>query len=124
MKSVSVFHPHLLGLLAAAVLTLPAFHARAADTAPPTGRDLAYDSRKGNCLACHAMPGDPKAITSTNIAPPLVMMRERFPDRKKLYAQIWDPMRANPDTAMPPFGRHHILSDEEIERVVDYIYGL
>ena len=124
MKPTPIFQPHALALLMAAVAAMPAFHASAADTLPPSGRDLAYDSRKGNCLACHAIPGDPKAITSTNIAPPLLMMRERFPDRAKLRAQIWDPLRANPDSAMPPFGRHHILSEEEIDRVVDYIYGL
>lgn len=90
----------------------------------PTGQELAFDNRKGNCLACHSMPGDPKAVTSTNIAPPLLGMKERFPDRAKLYAQIWDATKANPDTLMPPFGKHRILNDDEINKVVDYVYGL
>lgn len=90
----------------------------------PTGQELAFDNRKGNCLACHAMPGDSKAVTNTNIAPPLISMKERFPDRAKLYAQVWDASKANADSLMPPFGKHKILSDDEINKVVDYIYGL
>ncbi|MCD6707872.1 MAG: sulfur oxidation c-type cytochrome SoxX [Thiobacillus sp.] len=90
----------------------------------PSGQELAFDNRKGNCLACHSMPGDPKAVTSTNIAPPLLGMKQRFPDRAKLYAQIWDATKANPDTLMPPFGKHRILNEDEINKVVDYVYGL
>lgn len=97
---------------------------RADDVKPPTGQELAFDNRKGNCLACHAIPGDPKAVTSANIAPPVINMKERFPDRAKLYAQLWDSTRANADSLMPPFGKHKILSDDEIDKVVDYIYGL
>lgn len=90
----------------------------------PTGQELAFDNRKGNCLACHSMPGDAKAVTSTNIAPPLVGMQARFPERAKLYAQVWDATKANPDSLMPPFGKHRILSEDEINKVVDYVYGL
>ena len=97
---------------------------RADEPKAPTGQELAFDNRKGNCLACHAMPGDSKAVTSTNIAPPLISMKERFPDRAKLYAQLWDASKANADSLMPPFGKHKILSDDEINKVVDYIYGL
>lgn len=97
---------------------------RADEAKAPTGQELAFDNRKGNCLACHAIPGDSKAVTSTNIAPPVISMKERFPDRAKLYAQLWDPAKANADSLMPPFGKHKILSDDEINKVVDYIYGL
>jgi sulfur-oxidizing protein SoxX len=33
-------------------------------------------------------------------------------------------MAANPDTLMPPFGRHRILHAAEIDRVVEYLYAL
>lgn len=89
-----------------------------------TGQELAFDNRKGNCLACHGMPSDAQAVTSTDIAPPLVAMKERFPDRANLYTQIWDATKAKTDTLMPPFGKHRILSEEEINKVVDYVYGL
>ena len=88
------------------------------------GRRLAHDFDKGNCLACHAAPTDPQAITKANIAPPLIGMRSRFGDRQALYSQIWDAARRNPQTIMPPFGRHKILSADEIELIIDYLYTL
>ena len=89
-----------------------------------TGARLAQDVAKGNCLACHAMPGDASAVTSANIGPPLLAMRARFPDRESLRLQIWDAGLTNADTVMPPFGRHQILTPEEIELIVDYLYTL
>lgn len=89
-----------------------------------TGRDIAFDNKKGNCLSCHAIPNDPKAEAAGNIAPPLIMMKARYPDRVKLRAQIWDATNANPKTAMPPFGKHHILTEQEIDLVVDYVQSL
>ena len=88
------------------------------------GARLAHDVGKGNCLACHAMPSDASAETSANIGPPLIGMQQRFPDRDKLRRQIWDAGQANPDTIMPPFGRHQILTTEEIDLIVDYLYSL
>jgi sulfur-oxidizing protein SoxX len=85
------------------------------------GKSLAMARDKGNCLACHAiadgeLPGD--------IGPPLLYMQQRFPDKKDLRAQIWDPTVRNPDTVMPPFGKHRILTGEEIDLIVDYIQTL
>ena len=88
------------------------------------GARLAQDVAKGNCLACHAMPGDVSAVTSANIGPPLVAIRARFPDREQLRRQIWDAGLINPDTVMPPFGKHQILTTDEIELIVDYLYTL
>jgi sulfur-oxidizing protein SoxX len=51
-------------------------------------------------------------------------MQQRFPDKAQLRAQVWDATARNPDTVMPPFGRHGILTDEEIELIVDYIHSL
>lgn len=89
-----------------------------------TGARLAQDVAKGNCLACHAMPSDAKAVTSANIGPPLVAIRARFPERELLRRQVWDAGLTNPDTVMPPFGRHQILTTEEIDLIVDYLYTL
>lgn len=85
------------------------------------GKKIAFDRKKGNCLACHLvddgdMPG--------NIGPPLVAMKARFPDKSVLRAQIWDSTKANPNSMMPPFGRHEILTEGEIDKVVEYIYTL
>jgi len=85
------------------------------------GRSLAFDNKKGNCLACHAIPGDPKAEAAGNVGPPLVKMKDRYPDRAKLRAKIWDATVANPNSVMPPFGRNKILTEQEIDLVTDYI---
>ena len=96
-----------------------------------SGRELAYNKKKGNCLACHQIPTDPatqspllKDFTDATIGPPLIGMKLRFPDKAQLRAQIWNPMANNPNTVMPPFGVHHILTPKEIDLIVDYIYGL
>lgn len=88
----------------------------------PSGQEIARDVYKGNCLACHRIPGDPSAVSLADIGPPLIHIRERFPDRSALRSQLWDPMVRNPKTVMPPFGKHKILTEEEIDLIVDYLY--
>jgi sulfur-oxidizing protein SoxX len=88
------------------------------------GKSIAYNKKLGNCLACHAIPGDPKAESPGNIGPPLVNIKERYPDRAKLRAKIWDSTASNPDSVMPPFGKNKILTEQEIDLVTDYIQGL
>ncbi len=88
------------------------------------GRAIAHDQEKGNCLACHRMPADPGAETLANLGPVLENVKRRYPDRAALRAQIWDARAKNPDTIMPPYGRHRILTEAEIDLVVDYIHGL
>jgi sulfur-oxidizing protein SoxX len=96
----------------------------AAATDADAGRKLALDRNMGNCVACHAIPGDPKVEAAGNIGPPLTEMKARFPDRNKLRAQIWDATVAKPDSVMPPFGRNKVLTEQEVEQVTDYIMGL
>lgn len=86
------------------------------------GRTIAHDVYKGNCLGCHRVPGDPTAITLANIGPPIVAMKDRFPDRAALRAQLWDSTARNPYSVMPPFGKHRILTEQEIDLVLEYIY--
>jgi len=86
------------------------------------GRAIAHDVYKGNCLACHQIPGDRAAVSLANIGPAIANIQERFPDRSALRAQIWDPTVRNPQSVMPPFGRNKVLSEQEIDAVVDYIY--
>jgi L-cysteine S-thiosulfotransferase len=86
------------------------------------GRRLAHDWHKGNCLACHKIPGDAQAVTSADIGPPLQDIKARYPNRAQLRARIWDARGANPDTVMPPFGASHILTENEIDKIVDYLY--
>lgn len=85
------------------------------------GRELAFKRSKGNCLACHMIEG---GELMGNYGPPLLAMKTRFPDRAVLRSQIWDAATRNPDTRMPPFGRNHILTEEEIDLVTNYIHTL
>lgn len=89
-----------------------------------TGKDIAFNNRKGNCLACHAMPTVPDALSGGTIGPPLIAMKARYPDKAKLRAQIWDATAVNPQSSMMPFGKHKILTEQEIDKVTDFIYGL
>ena len=84
------------------------------------GGCIAINSKKGNCHTCHAIAG----TSPGNVAPPLVSMTQRFPDKAKLRAQVWDASVANPRTVMPPFGRHAILSEDEIDKVVEFLLTL
>lgn len=97
--------------------------AAAEEKSQDTGRSLAFDRNKGNCLACHAIPNDPSATSPGNIGPALSGIKARYPDRSKLRAQIWDATANNPRTAMPPFGKNKILTDAEIDLVTEYIYA-
>jgi sulfur-oxidizing protein SoxX len=85
------------------------------------GKKIAFDRKLGNCLACHQIEG---GELPGNIGPALVDMKQRFPDKAKLRAQIWDSNRNNPNSIMPPFGRHQILTESEIDKVVEFIYSL
>lgn len=114
---------HQLGRAVIVVCTtLNAMLAAAVDADVAKGQNLAHDVYKGNCLACHQIPGDPSAVSSANIAPPLLAIRQRFPDRALLRSQIWDATLRNPQTVMPPFGKHGILTEQEIDLVIDYLY--
>ncbi len=124
----------LLGLGLGVLLNAPA--AQAAGQAPDArtcndkenpprdavtqGGCIVIERTKGNCMACHEVPG----ATSGDIATKFENMAQRWPDKTKLRAQIWDASKANPNTVMPPFGRHQILSADEIDKVVEFVLSL
>jgi len=81
----------------------------------------AFSRSHGNCLACHAISGGSQA---GNIAPPLIAMKARFPDKSVLRAQIWDATVKVPDSIMLPFGRHQIMSEDQIDKVTNFIHSL
>lgn len=85
------------------------------------GKKLAFDRDKGNCLACHAIED---GESPGNIGPALANLTSRFKDKRQLRQQIWDATVFNPETSMPPFGRNKILTEAEIDRVVDYLWSL
>lgn len=85
------------------------------------GKKVAFNRKKGNCLACHDIAG---GSFPGNIGPALVGMKTRYPDKTTLRAQIWDATSVNPNTIMPPFGKHRILTEKEVDLVVEFIHTL
>ena len=100
---------------------LGAAPAAVAASAIEEGKKIAFDRRKGNCMACHIMAG---ATLAGTVGPPLIGMKARFPDKTKLRTQIRDSTQINPQSLMPPFGRHEILTEDEIDKVVEYVHSL
>jgi sulfur-oxidizing protein SoxX len=114
-----------IGVAFALLAVSPVDAARAAEPVKEhPGKAIAYDSARGNCLACHAMPTLADAEQPGNSGPPLIAMSARFPDRKVLRAKIWDATESDANSFMPPYGKHKVLSEEEINHLVDFIYGL
>jgi sulfur-oxidizing protein SoxX len=85
------------------------------------GKAIAMDRSRGNCIACHMIPGgdSPGAI-----GPALIAMQTRYPSKHAIAVQVWDPTVKNPDVVMPPFGKHGILSEEEFVDVIEYVWSL
>lgn len=103
------------------MLLFPAIGATAPVDRNEMGKAIAFDRNAGNCLSCHMIAdGELPGL----IGPPLIQMKLRFPERSILRAQIWDAAIRNPDTVMPPYGRHSILTEEEVDLVVDFVYSI
>lgn len=110
------------GVLIFGSLSLTATNAIAEEkSAVAEGKAISLNRKTGNCIACHAMAdGDQPG----NIGPELVNIKMKYPDKATLRNQIWDATTVNPNTIMPPFGKHKILKEDEIDKVVEYIYTL
>ena len=104
-------------LIGAAASVTPA----AAQSSVDEGRKVAFDRGKGNCLTCHDIKGGDLPGT---IGPALKDIKSKYPDRNDLVAIVTDETKRNPETVMPPFGRNHILTESEINAVVDFLQTL
>lgn len=120
-KKILITFASSLAIISGSMMFVSTASAEKKMSALDEGKKLAFSRKKGNCLACHSING---GKSPGNIAPPLVAMKQRYPDKARLHKQIWDATIANPDSTMPPFGKHKILSSSELEKVVDYIYSL
>ena len=106
--------------LALALLIGAAASPAVAQTGAAEGQKLAFDRGKGNCLTCHVIKGGDLAGT---IGPPLQGIGTKY-DRSDLVAILTDESRRNPLTLMPPFGRNRILTEQEINAIVDFLQTL
>jgi sulfur-oxidizing protein SoxX len=109
------------GLLTFLLLSGGASAVSAGTEALEAGERVAADRKLGNCYSCHMVVG---AELTGNAGPPLVQMKSRFPDRAALRAQIADPRVSNPNTIMPPYGAHNILTERQLDDLVDYVLSL
>lgn len=102
---------------------------------PENGKKVAIHRKKGNCLACHAMP-IPEQPFHGEVGPDLAGVGSRY-SAGELRLRIVNPKLANPDTIMPAFyrtdGLHRVmakfegktmLSAQEVEDVVAYLLTL
>ncbi len=85
------------------------------------GRCIALSAHLGNCTACHVIAG---TSADGNLGPALHDMRRLFPNKIALFAEIYDPTILAPRTAMPPFGKYHILTRGQIRKLVDFLWTL
>jgi sulfur-oxidizing protein SoxX len=108
-------------MLVAALICIVELALASGDDQEYMGKALAMDRGKGNCLACHMIDD---GVLPGNMGPPLLAMKLRFPDRDLLKAQICDASVRNANSRMPPFCRHGILTEDEVELIVDYLYTL
>jgi L-cysteine S-thiosulfotransferase len=106
----------VLAIAISAVFAGPAQAESAAE-----GQNLAFDRGKGNCLTCHVIKG---GEYPGSIGPELVDIKSKYPNRDELVAIIFDETKRNPLTVMPPFGRNRILTEKEINAVVDFLQTL
>jgi sulfur-oxidizing protein SoxX len=101
-----------------------AFVCGAVSAQPDAGRDLFVRPDKGNCIACHQVPEGAGPVVRSDVGPRLDAGRLGGWNAARLREVIEDPARANPDTVMPPYGRHRILESGEIARIVEYLRAL
>lgn len=100
----------------AGLLASPAHAQSVAD-----GQKLAFDRGKGNCLTCHVIRG---GDLPGSIGPELKDIKAKYPDRNELVAIVSDEPKRNPQSVMPPFGRNRILTEQEIDAIVDFLQTL
>lgn len=105
----------VLALLAGLAAAVPARAQSVAD-----GQKLAFDRGKGNCLTCHVIKG---GENPGSIGPELTGIKSKY-KRDELVAIVFDETKRNPLTVMPPFGRNRILTEKEINAIVDFLQTL
>lgn len=84
------------------------------------GKKIAEDRKKGNCFTCHSYEG---AHLAGNLGPALNGVSKRK-SREEIYNQIWDATKANPNSTMPPFGKHEVISKKEVDAITEWVLTL
>ena len=107
----------------AAILAAALSIAASASAQGPAIPDAFSRPDKGHCLACHSLPAA-MARPGGDVGPALTGARMRELGPAGLRAILDDPMRANGNTLMPPYGRHRILDAAEMDAIVRFLQAL
>ena len=95
---------------------------------PSDGRSRLFAEHSQNIKATAALvtkrrPTPPKK-SGSSLASPLQSIKQKYPrpaDRARLHNASWDLHTVAPNTIMPRYGKHRILTEGEINAVVTYL---
>ena len=88
------------------------------------GQQLAFDrSRGGGCLACHVMGPKTQALPG-NVGPDLSEIATMGRTDQWLFNYVFDPRVYNPQSVMPPWGKHGFYNEAEIRDIVAFLKTL
>jgi sulfur-oxidizing protein SoxX len=82
------------------------------------GKQIAQARDRGNCLACHVMPGGSQPGSR---GPDLSHFGSSGRSGAEAYAMVYDMRTVTPETLMPPFGTNEILTDQDLRDVVAFL---
>ncbi|MFK5882199.1 MAG: sulfur oxidation c-type cytochrome SoxX [Sulfurospirillum sp.] len=109
----------LLAIAIMGTVITSAANAASNDALIKEGRKVFVTKKLGNCLACHSVQGDPNIPQTGNIGPKLANL-DTYP-KAYLFDKIWDPNKTVPNTLMPPMGRNHKITKQQIDAIVVYL---
>jgi sulfur-oxidizing protein SoxA len=88
------------------------------------GQKLAFDrSRGGGCLACHVMGPRTQALPG-NVGPDLSEIGKAGRTDQWLFNYVFDARVQNPESVMPPWGKHGFYNEAEIRDMVAFLKTL
>jgi sulfur-oxidizing protein SoxA len=91
---------------------------------PAKGQKLAFDrSRGGGCLACHVMGSSTQEVPG-NVGPDLSEVGKAGRSDQWLFNYVFDARVYNPQTVMPPWGKHGFYTQDEIKDIVAFLKTL
>lgn len=82
------------------------------------GKKVFVTKSLGNCIGCHSVENETLPQTGT-LGPHLANI-DQYPV-EWLKEKMWDPNKHNPTTIMPPLGRNHKITKDQIDAVIVYL---
>jgi len=105
-----------------ATLCVTASYASSQEDMVKEGRIVFISKHKGNCLACHTVQGDKDIPQAGSIGPKLANL-DTYP-KEYLFEKIWNPNKTVPDSVMPPMGKSHKITKEQVNALVAYLQAV